>query len=70
MSAEEASQMLGEDHDVIAPRTLLQRRTFLGLPPEEQRRILAEQARAMQGEYASDPDRYIWQEGDLVDDER
>lgn len=68
ISAEEASQMLGEPLDTTAPPILLQRRAFLNLPLEERRRILAEQAQALRDAYADDPDRDLWQGGDIIDD--
>jgi transcriptional regulator with XRE-family HTH domain/Zn-dependent peptidase ImmA (M78 family) len=69
ISVDEAAQMLGEPLDSTAPPALLQRRAFLGLPLEERRRILAEQAQALQDAYANDPDRDLWQGGDILDDE-
>jgi len=69
ISAEEASQLLGEPLDATEPPMLLQRRAFLSLPLEERRRILERQAQALQETYADDPDRDLWQGGDILDDE-
>jgi transcriptional regulator with XRE-family HTH domain/Zn-dependent peptidase ImmA (M78 family) len=69
ISAEEASLLLGEPLDAREPPMLLQRRAFLSLPLEERRRILAEQAQALQDTYADDPDRELWQGGGILDDE-
>jgi Zn-dependent peptidase ImmA (M78 family)/DNA-binding XRE family transcriptional regulator len=69
MSSEEAAQMLGEVHAVASSSTLLQRRAFLGLPLEQRRAILDQQAQTLRDEYASNPERDLWQGGDIVDDE-
>jgi Zn-dependent peptidase ImmA (M78 family) len=69
ISMEEGSQMLGESLDSTTPPTLQRRRAFLSLPLEERRRILAEQAQAIQDAYANDPDQDLWQGGDILDDE-
>lgn len=69
LSAEDAAQMLGEVHEVPAPSTLIQRRALLRMPLEERRRLLAEQAQAMQDEYRDDPERDVWQGGDILDDD-
>jgi transcriptional regulator with XRE-family HTH domain len=69
MSAEEAAQMLGEPSGETTPPTLLHRRAFMNLSLEERRRLLAEQAAAMQDMDTTDTDRALWQGGDFIDDE-
>lgn len=59
-----------ETIETTGPLTLEDRLAFMKLPPEERRRILAEQAEAMVAEYALESnrrERELWQGGDIVE---
>jgi len=51
ISQEEAERMLGASIDVQQPHNIVQRRAFLGLPMEQRRKKLAEQAKLLSGYY-------------------
>ena len=51
ISQEEAERMLGASIDVQQSHSIVQRRAFLGLPMEQRRKKLAEQAKLLSGYY-------------------
>lgn len=69
MSEGEATEMLGEPVEVVRPSlSLAQRRSFMQLPIEVRRRILAQQAEGIADAYEQEPDWKEFQAGDFVDD--
>lgn len=67
----EGEKMLRKKIEIDEPSSLVERRAFLGLPIEERRRILSEQAKAMEEEYKKlnqTPEWEAWQGGDIIDD--
>lgn len=67
LTAEEAEQILGEPMASKEPLSLVERRAFLKLPPEERRRMLAEQAQKMVSHYREDLGWRELQAGDFVE---
>lgn len=67
LAAEEAEEMLGEPIASKHPLSLVERRSFLKLPPEERRRILAEQAQKMASYYRENLEWRELQAGDFVE---
>jgi hypothetical protein len=68
LTKDEAERLLGTSVEADQPLTLVERRAFMRLPPEERRRRLAHQAARMEEHYARDRE---WEElgaGDLVDE--
>ncbi len=63
----EAEQMLGKGTEIQMPAPLLDRRSFIKLPIEERRRILAAQADRLAPIYEQDMEREDLQGGDLVE---
>lgn len=69
LSKEEAERLLGESvgDEEDAPTTLVRRRSFMELPVEERRRILARQAKDLQEHYEDGPERKKLQAGDITE---
>ena len=63
---EEAERMLGVSIDVQQPHSIVQRRAFLGLPMEQRRKRLVEQARLLSGYYEKEAE--FLTTGEEVDD--
>lgn len=69
LSKEEAERLLGEPvgSDEETPAALVRRRSFMKLPVEERRRILARQAQDLQEHYEEDTERKKLQGGDITE---
>ena len=67
MSREMAEHIVGRSLDVGEPLSLVERRAFIKLPPEERRQIMAKQAEQMAAHYEKDRKWREFQEGDFVD---
>jgi transcriptional regulator with XRE-family HTH domain len=67
VTVEEASRVLGEQLDMKAPISLVEKRAFAKLPVEERRRILAEQADKMAASYGKDLKWRELQGGDIFE---
>jgi predicted transcriptional regulator len=69
-SAEDLAQVWLAEKTAAEPALpVLSRRAFMQLPLEERRRLMAEQAAAMADEdvHEDDPDRELWQGGDIIE---
>lgn len=69
LSKEEAERLLGEPvgGEDETPTSLIRRRSFMELPIEERRRILARQAQNLQEHYEEDSERKELQAGDITE---
>jgi Zn-dependent peptidase ImmA (M78 family)/DNA-binding XRE family transcriptional regulator len=63
----EAETLLGEKIEDKTPLSLKKIRSFMKLPLEERRRILAEQAEKAASDYDNDHTRAAWQAGDFLE---
>jgi predicted transcriptional regulator len=68
-SIEELAQAWLEEKTAAQyPHPVLNWRALMQLPPEERRRLMAEQAAALADTYTdNDPDRELWQGGDIIE---
>jgi len=62
-----AEQFMGHSLENIEPLSLVERRAFMKLPLEEQRRIMAKQAERVATYYESDPEWRQFQGGDFIE---
>lgn len=67
VSQKDVEAMIGETVKAELPLTTIERRSFMRLPLEERRRILAEQADKLAPHYAHDTEWRAWEAGDLVE---
>lgn len=67
LSQVDAETLLGEKIDDKTPLSLKKIRSFIKLPLEERRRILAEQAEKAAPDYENDNARDAWQAGDFLE---
>jgi len=67
LSQVDAETLLGEKIDDKTPLSLKKIRSFIKLPLEEKRRILAEQAEKAAPDYENDNARDAWQAGDFLE---
>lgn len=69
LSKEEAERLLGEPvgGEAETPTSLVRRRSFMELPLEERRRMLARQAKNLQEHYDADSERKELQAGDITE---
>ena len=67
LSQVDAETLLGEKIDDKTPLSLKKIRSFIKLPLEERRRILAKQAEKAAPDYENDNDRDAWQAGDFLE---
>ncbi|MDP2928760.1 MAG: hypothetical protein Q8O01_01680, partial [Candidatus Omnitrophota bacterium] len=67
LSQVDAETLLGEKIDNKTPLSLKKIRSFIKLPLEERRRILAEQAEKSAPDYENDNARDAWQAGDFLE---
>ena len=67
LSQADAETLLGEKIDDKTPLSLKRMRSFIKLPIEERRRILAEQAEKAASYYENDRSRDAWQAGDFLE---
>ncbi|MBU0571162.1 MAG: XRE family transcriptional regulator [Candidatus Omnitrophica bacterium] len=67
LSQGEAESLLGEKMEDKAPLSLKKLRSFMKLPIEERRRILAEQVEKSVSGYEEDTSRDVWQGGSFVE---
>ena len=67
MGRREAERILGEEIEMEVPATVIERRSFMKLPLEKRRRILAEQAAKAVDYYATNEDWKELEGGDIVE---
>ena len=67
LAREEAEKMLGEPLKAKEPLSLIERRSFMKLPLEERRRLLAEQAGKFEAYYGQNPETKGIGGGDIID---
>ena len=67
ITQEEANSLLGEAIEIEKPRSLKEKQSFIKLPLEERRSILAKQAEKIADAYAGSSDADYFQGGDFVE---
>lgn len=67
ITQEEANSLIDEEIKMEKPWSLKEKQSFMRLPLEERRRILAKQAEKIAGVYEYGSDTVDFQEGDIVD---
>ncbi len=67
ITQEEANSLIDEEIKIEKPRSLKEKQSFVKLPLEERRRILAKQAEKIADAYEYSSDANDFQEGDIVD---
>jgi Zn-dependent peptidase ImmA (M78 family)/DNA-binding XRE family transcriptional regulator len=67
LTKEEAEKMLGEQLKAKEPLSLIERRSFMKLPLEERRKLLAEQASKLEAYYGHNPETKGMGGGDIID---
>jgi len=67
LTREEAEKMLGEQLKAKEPLSLIERRSFMKLPLEERRKLLAEQASNFETYYGQNPETRGIGGGDIID---
>lgn len=67
LTKEEAEKMLGEQLKAKEPLSLIERRSFMKLPLEERRKLLAEQAGKLEAYYGQNPETKGMGGGDIID---
>lgn len=67
ITQEEANSLIDEEIKIEKPRVLKEKQSFIKLPLEERRRILAKQAEKIAGAYECSSDTDDFQEGDIVE---
>ena len=67
MGKREAERILGEEIEMEVPATVIERRSFMKLPLEKRRQILAEQAAKIAGYYETSEEWKELEGGDLIE---
>jgi len=67
MGKREAERILGEEIEMEVPATVIERRSFIKLPLEKRRQILAEQAAKIAGHYETSEEWKELEGGDLIE---